>query len=333
MINSIHLTIACGDYDRTEALRTGEVEVEGATLTYLALGPEEIFFRMIKYREFDVAEMSLSTYVLSLGDEPESSPFIAIPVFPSRVFRHNSIYVNANSGIEEPGDLVGRVVGIPEYQMTAAVWIRGILAEHYAVPVESIRYRTGGLHGRGRTEKLTFAPPPGIEIQPIPSDSTLAEMLVAGDIDALYSARPPNPLLHGSDAIRRLFHDPGQAEVNYYTATGIFPIMHTVVLRRALYVEHRWLARSLTKAFAAALERAAAKISETAALPYMLPWLADELHRTQRVMGAAYWPYGIQQNAETLRAFLRYSHEQGLAAKQWRLPELFAPETEHEFVV
>ncbi len=333
MSRLLPLTLACGDYDRTQALRTGEVTVEGVDLTYLTLPVEETFFRMVNYREFDVAEMSLSTYVMTLGDDPEDSPFVALPVFPSRAFRHSGIYVNPDRGIEGPGDLVGRLVGVPEYQITAAVWIRGILAEHHGVPVDGVRYRTGGLHSPGRAEKVAVSPPPGVEIEPVPDGETLAQLLVAGELDAVYSARTPEPFTHGSPGIRRLFQDPARAEAEYFRATGVFPIMHTVVLRRELYRSHRWLARSLTKAFEAARTRALCGIDETAALRSMLPWLYEEVRRTRDIMGSDYWPYGIARNEQTLQVFLRYSYEQGLAAKAWEPDDLFAPETRQEFAI
>lgn len=333
MSRPLPLSLACGDYDRTLALRTGEVTVEGADLNYLTLPVEETFFRMISYREFDVAEMSLSSYVMSLGDDPADSPFVAIPVFPSRAFRHSGIYVHARSGIEQPADLVGRTVGVPEYQITASVWIRGILAEHHGVPVDGVRYRTGGLHAAGRAEKMAVSPPPGVEIEPIPAGATLSRLLVSGELDAVYSARTPEPFDRGSPEVRRLFRNPATAEADYFGATGIFPIMHTVVLRRDLYRRHPWLARSLLKAFDAARVRALSGLDETAALRFMLPWLYEEVRRTRELMGGDFWPYGIARNEQTLRTFLRYSFDQGLAAKPWEPEELFAPGTRQEFVI
>src|SRR5580692_13143591 len=188
MSGRVPVTLACWDYDRTAALASGEVRPEGVDLTYLSLPVEETFFRMLRHREFDAAEMSLSSYVISLGaDDPGGRPFIAIPVFPSRAFRHNGIYVNAASGIASPAELPGRTVGVAEYQLTANVWIRGILAEHYGVPVESVRYRTGGLHEPGRPEKLAVSLPADVEVAPIGAGQTLSDMLASGEIDALYT--------------------------------------------------------------------------------------------------------------------------------------------------
>ncbi|MGH3500096.1 MAG: hypothetical protein ACRDQA_04200 [Nocardioidaceae bacterium] len=297
---------------------------EGVDLTYLSLPIEETFFRMLRHREFDAAEMSLSSYVVALC---QGAPFVAIPVFPSRAFRHNGIYVNAAAGIDHPGDLVGRTVGVPEYQLTANVWIRGVLAEHHGVPVESVRYRVGGLHQPGRVEKMPLDLPPGVEVEPIPDGWTLAEMLVAGDIDALYSPRIPRPFLEGRETVRRLFPDPRPAEEAYFTQTGIFPIMHTVVLRRDVYDRDPWVAQSLYKAFEEAKRHTEDRMEETAAFRYMLPWLYDEVERVHGLMGRDFWPYGLPANDTTLRTFLGYAHAQGLTPRQLEPAELFAPET------
>jgi 4,5-dihydroxyphthalate decarboxylase len=320
----VPLTLACWDYDRTLPLATGDIRPEGADLTYLTLPVEETFFRMARYREFEVAELSLSSYVISLGQD---APFVAIPVFPSRAFRHNGIYVSAASGIQAPADLAGRLVGVPEYQVTAAVWIRGILSERHGVPVDSVRYRTGGLHEAGRTDKISHGAPPGVDIQPIPPGRTLAGMLADGEIDALYSPRTPRPFADGDPRVRRLFADPRDEEEKYYAATGIFPIMHVIVLRRDVYERWPWLAQSLYKAFEEARILTAARMAETAATRYMVPWLYADLERTHQLMGADFWTYGLAANQLTLRTFLRYSHEQGLASRHLDPAELFAPET------
>lgn len=321
---TVPVTLACWDYDRTVPLRTGEIRPAGVDLTYLNLPVEETFFRMSRFREFDAAEMSLSSYVISLCRD---GPFTAIPVFPSRSFRHNGIYVHAGSGISQPADLAGRLVGVPEYQLTAAVWIRGILAEHYGLPVASVRYRTGGLHQPGRREKLAFDPPPGVDIQPVPAGATLAGMLARGELDALYSPRTPRLFAAGDPRIRRLFPDPRAEEERYYEATRIFPIMHVVVLRRELYQRHPWLARSLQDAFEAARAAAAARLAETAASASMLPWLYAEAERTTELLGSDFWSYGLGPNEVTLAAFLRYAREQQLATRQFSPADLFAPET------
>ncbi|HKN99704.1 MAG TPA: ABC transporter substrate-binding protein [Pseudonocardiaceae bacterium] len=324
----VSLTLACWDYDRTQALADGRVRPEGVDLTYLTLPVEETFYRMMRYREFDVAELSLSSYVVSLCHD---APFVAIPVFPSRSFRHNGIYVNAGSGIERPADLVGRVVGVAEYQLTANVWIRGILDEHHGVPVDSVRYRTGGLHEPGRIEKAAVDLPPTIDIAPIEPGATLAGLLTSGDVDALYTPRSPRPFLDRDPRVRRLFADPRAEEETYYRATGIFPIMHVIALRRDVYEQRPWLAMSLYKAFTAAKAAATERLAETAAPLSMVPWSYAEFDRVRDLMGDDFWPYGLPANEHTLATFLRYSHAQGLADRLLRPDELFAEETLDSF--
>jgi 4,5-dihydroxyphthalate decarboxylase len=326
----VPLTLACWDYDRTLPLAQGDVRPAGVDLTYLSLPVEETFFRMTRFREFEAAELSLSSYVLSLGQHGlgHDAPFVAIPVFPSRAFRHNGIYVHVASGITEPAELAGRLVGVPEYQLTAAVWIRGILAERHGLPVAAVRYRTGGLHQPGRTDKIAHNTPPGVEITPIAAGQTLAGLLAEGGIDALYSPRTPRPFAAGDPRVARLFPDPRAAEEQYYADTRIFPIMHVVVLRRDVYEGRPWLARSLYQAFEEARVLTVARMAETAATRYLLPWLYADLARTQQIMGADFWTYGLTaDNEHTLRTFLRYSHEQGLASRWYEPAELFAPET------
>ncbi len=324
MSTPLRISLACGDYDRTEALRTGAVSLEGAALTYVALPPEEIFYRMLRHKEFDAAELSLSSYLMNFE---RGGDFIALPVFPSRTFRHNAVYVNASTGIREPAELAGRLVGIPEYQMTAAVWIRGTFAEHHGLPVAAPRYRTGGLNEPGRVEKLPLPDHLGVEVEPIPPDRTLTEMLLAGELDALYSARLPLPFALRDPRIVRLFEDPRAVEERYAADTGIFPIMHVVVLRRDVYEADPWLALSLYKAFEESRALAMRRMGETNALRYSLPWLYQEVEHTRSLLGSDFWPYGVAPNLPTLQTLLRYSHEQGLTDHRLTPAEIFAPET------
>jgi 4,5-dihydroxyphthalate decarboxylase len=328
-VSTLKLTLACWNYDRTRALQESRIRPEGIDLTYLNLSAEETFFRMLRHREFDVAEMSLSSYVLSLF-RPDR-PFIAIPVFPSRVFRHSSIFIHAGSGITEPGDLVGKKVGTPEYQMTAGVWIRGILAEEYRVPVTSVAYFTGGEEEPGRSEKLALDLPPEIRVQPIGPNQTLSSMLANGEIDALYAARVPSTFRSADGRVKRLFEDFLTVERDYFRRTRIFPIMHTVVIRREIYERDRWMAQSLYKAFGDAQRETYADFGDTSALKTMLPWLTAHVEDTRRQMGDDFWPYGIAGNRHTLATFLRYSCEQGLAKHRLEPDELFAPETLESF--
>jgi 4,5-dihydroxyphthalate decarboxylase len=324
-VSKLKLTLACWNYDRTRALVDGRVRPDGVDVNYLNIPVEETFFRMLRHREFDAAEMSLSSYVLSLF-HPDR-PFIAIPVFPSRFFRHSCIYVHTGSGITAPADLVGKKVGIPEYQMTAAVWIRGILADEYGVAVDSVVYHTGGQEEPGRPEKLPIELPPAIRVERIGPDQTLSSMLARGEIDALYTARTPSTFRSGDAAVKRLFEDFPAVERQYFRATNIFPIMHTVVVRREVYERHPWVAQSLYKAFCIAQREAYADLAETAALKTMLPWLTAHVEETRQAMGDDFWPYGIDRNRRTLATFLRYSHDQGLAQALLEPERLFAPET------
>ncbi len=292
-MSKLRLAMACWNYDRTRALLEDRIPVDGIDLTYINIPVEETFFRMIRHREFDVAEMSLSSYTLSMFKDPK--PFVAIPVFPSRFFRHSCIYVNRNSGIREPKDLVGKRVGNPEYQLTAGVWIRGILSDDYKVPVSSVTYY--------------------------------------GEIDAVYSPRMPSTFTQGSGNVRRLFEDYEDVEKEYYKRTKIFPIMHTVVIRREVYEKHPWVAQSLYKAFVYAQRESYEDLYETAALKFMLPWLIRHAEDTRDLMGKDFWPYGLEPNVHVLNTFLRYSFEQGLAKRLLTARDLFVPESLEAFKI
>jgi 4,5-dihydroxyphthalate decarboxylase len=317
------VTLACGSYDRTRALADGRVRMEGVDLRYLELDPEEIFFRMLSYGEFDVAELSLSSYVLT---HLAGGPFVAVPVFPSRMFRHTSVYVSEASGITSPAQLAGRLVGIAEYQLTANVWIRGILEEYYGLAFRSVRYRTGGLNEQGRREKIPLKLPPDIDIEPIPDDRTLSSMLAAGEIDAIYSPRAPDSFAPGN-GVRRLFGDSRERERQYFRDSGVFPIMHVLVMRRPVYEANPWLARSLVKAFGKAKDLAYRELARTAALAVTLPWVREEYEESIGLLGEDFWSYGIDANRHVIETFVRYSHQQGLLSRLPEPDELFAQET------
>jgi 4,5-dihydroxyphthalate decarboxylase len=335
------ITLACGPYDRTRALADGRVRVAGADVRYVRLDPEEIFFRMLTYGEFDVSEMSLSTYLLT---HQAGGPFVAIPVFPSRMFRHTGVYVNrarlpgSTDAAEAARALAGATVGLAEYQLTANVWIRGILAEHYGVPAASVRYRTGGLNSPGRHEKFTVTLPPEIDIAPIPAGRTLSAMLADGELDAVYSPRAPASFNAGTGnantgSVGRLFADTRAEEERYFAATGIFPVMHVIVIHRRVYEGNRWLARELLKSFTAAKQLAYEELARTVALSASLPFVREEYERTVATMGADYWAYGIEANQAVLSTFARYAAEQHLIAEAPEPGLLFAPETREEFII
>jgi len=321
----MRLTLACWDYDRTRALMDGSVAPDGIELVYLNQPVEETFFRMMRHREYDCSEMSLSSYVASL--QVENPPFIAIPVFPSRFFRHSCIFISAKSGIRQPADLKGKRIGVPEYQMTAPVWIRGILSDDYAVKVTDVEHFSGGEEEPGRDEKLKINLPSTINLRPIGPTQTLSRMLADGELDALVTARAPSTFHREPEKVKRLFPNYVEVEKEYYRRTKIFPTMHTIVIRRDVYAQNPWVAQSLAKAFTAAKAKAYALYNQTAALPAMVPWLVAELEEARREMGQDWWPYGLEPNRKVLETFLRYHHEQGLSKRRFTPEELFARET------
>jgi 4,5-dihydroxyphthalate decarboxylase len=326
----LRLSLACWDYDRTRALVDGRVQPDGIELIYLNQPVEETFFRMLRFQEFDASEMSLSSYVASLGRaEP---PFIAIPAFPSRFFRHSCIFVSAKSGIRQPADLKGKRIGVPEYQMTAPVWIRGILSDEYGVKVTEVQHLSGGEEEPGRDEKLKLDLPSSIKLTPIGPAQTLSGMLAAGELDALVTARAPSTFTT-TDSVKRLFPDYVAKEKEYFKRTKIFPIMHTVVIRRDVYAKNPWVAQSLYKAFVAAKKIAADMYNQTAALTSMLPWSVAAADEARAEMGDDWWPYGLGPNRHVLETFLRYHHEQGLSKRLFKPEELFAKETLESFKV
>jgi 4,5-dihydroxyphthalate decarboxylase len=327
----LRLTLSIWDYDRTRALADGSVRPEGIDLNVLELPVEETFFRMARFREFDVAEMSMSSYTVSLHREPQ--PFIAIPVFPSRFFRHSSIFISAKSGIQEPKDLIGRKIGTPEYQMTAPVWIRGILSDDYGVKPDSVEYWTGGEEETQRDEKIKLDLPPNIKVRPIGPDKMLSAMIASGEIDALHTARAPSTFYSKPDAVKRLFPDFVAVEREYYRRTKIFPIMHVIAIRREIYEKNRWIAMSLYKAFVKAQRRTYRSLRETAAHMAMLPWLTAHVEDAIREMGEDWWSYGFHANRHVFETFLRYHHEQGLSKRRLVPEEMFAPETMEAFKI
>lgn len=306
-MGKLELSLGCWDYDRVQPLMDGRVRPDGIDLNFLNMIVEETFFRMLRNREFDVSEMSMSSYCVSLT-KPDR-PFVAIPVFPSRFFRHSCIYVNADAGIEKPTDLIGKRVGTPEFQMTAPVWIRGILDEHYGVPVDSVTYVTGGEETPNRDEKIKLDLPDNIRIERIGPDDTLAQMLADGRIDALHTARKPST--HDGVGVKRLFPDYVPIEQKYYRDTGIFPIMHVIAIRREVYESNRWIAMNLFKAFREAQALCYEGLKETAALKGMLPWFNAHVEETFATMGEDFWPYGVPKNRASLDTFLGYLFHPG----------------------
>ncbi|MEK6602418.1 MAG: ABC transporter substrate-binding protein [Candidatus Binatota bacterium] len=330
-MEKLFLTVACGDYDRTKALQDGTVQPEGIRLNYLPLQAEEIFWRMGGHQEFDASEMSLSNQITMVSRG--NAPFVAIPVFPSRFFRHSCVFINTESGIKGPQDLKGKKVGAPEYSITAAVWIRGMLQDDYGVKARDMEWLVGGQEETGRKERVTLKLPPEIKVSPIAPDKTLNGMLESGEIHALISARAPSSFVKGSPKVRRLFPNYKEVEMDYYKRTKIFPIMHVLVIRRGLYEQHPWVARSLYKAFCEAKERAIKAMHVSNTLACTLPWLFAEIEQLKQIFGPDWWPYGIEPNRQLLETLIRYMGEQGLTDKAVKVEEIFASNAVGEFKI
>ncbi len=318
------LSLAGCDYDRTRAIFDGRVKIKGCEIVPVAMSPEEAFHRAFRYQEFDITELSLSNYmnVTAKG----TGHYAAIPVFPSRLFRHSSIYVRADRGVARPQDLAGKTVGVPEYQMTAAVWVRGILQDEYGVKPNAIKWRNGGLEEPGRKQKVALDLPPDVELKPIPSTETLAQHLDEGKIDALITALAPS-CFGRNPQVRRLFQDYRAAEEDYFKRTRMFPIMHLVGIRKSLLDAHPWLAVNTYNAFIEAKQICYANLQKIGHLFTTLPWPVEEFERARALMGEDFWSYGIDSNVKEIETITRYSFEQGLTARKLTAEDLFVPST------
>jgi len=319
----VPITITCGNYDRTRPIMDGRVKVEGCAVTYLPLYPEEIFFRAFRYHEFDVCELSFSSYLRTVANG--TSAYVGIPAFVSRIFRHSGIYIRRDAGIATPADLRGKRVGLPEYQITAVVWMRGMLQHEYGVAPAEIHWRSGGQEQPGRGERTPLKPIPGLDLQAIGDDRTLVGMLRDGELDALFTARPPSSFLRGEPYIGRLFPDTRAAEMAYYRKTGLFPIMHLVGIRKTLLERYPWLATSVYKAFCEAKALAMIDLRDVNALMVTLPFLEAETLATMAAMGDDFWRYGVHENKGEIEALTGYALEQGLVDRKLAPEELFAP--------
>jgi 4,5-dihydroxyphthalate decarboxylase len=324
----LDLTLAGGFYDRTMALISGRVRPAGVRLRYLAMPIEEVFWRALRHAEFDAAEISLAYYMTlrARGDRT----YTAIPVFPSRFFRHGCIFVPAGSPRRALADLCGATIGLPEYTMTACVWVRGLLADECGIRASEIRWRAGGIEHPGRRDRADLDPPPGVDLRPIDPGTTLNQLLSEGRLDAVISPRIPSA--YWSGGVRRLPPDFQAAEADYFERTGIFPVMHTVALRTDVYERHPWVAQSLFDAYQAAKQAAYEWLADINALPVALPWYVAEYERTRRIFGRDPWADGFDANRRQLLTLARYLAEQGLAPAV-DVEMLFAPNTRDRFVI
>ncbi|MCW5238373.1 substrate-binding domain-containing protein [Verminephrobacter eiseniae] len=320
----LQLSVAMGDYDRTRALFDGRVQIDGVDPVCSLLNPEEMFFRAMRSQDFDITELSLSSYLLrhARGD----CPYIAIPVFLSRAFRHTSIYVRKDR-IQRPQDLRGRRVGLPEYQLTANVWARAILHDDHGLRPQDMVWVRGGIDTPGRPEKVRLQLPPDIRIEQAPEGTTISELLDRGDIDGFMAPRPPSRQALENPCIGWLFDDPTAAAKDYYRRTGVFPIMHVVGIRKELAERHRWLPVAVLKAFTQAKAVALELLADTSATKVTLPFVEEQLKAARETMGQDYWSYGVAAARNTLEAFVRHHHAQGLSASVVPVQALFHPAT------
>ncbi len=319
-MSKLQLSVAMGDYDRTRALFDGRVQIDGVSPVCMSLSPEEIFFRAFRGAEFDISELSLSSYLVkaSRGE----CPYVAVPVFLSRAFRHTAIYVRKDR-IARPQDLKGRRVGVPEYQLTANVWARALLQDDFGVHPRDIHWVRGGISSPGRPEKIRLALPPDVHMTDAPEGRTISDLLDQGEIDGFIAPRPPHGAAASNPNVGWLFDDPTATAKDYFRRTGIFPIMHVVGVRRSLAEQHPWLPGAVFKAFSEAKALALAALADTSATKVTLPFVEEQLKAAHETLGEDFWSYGVAANRRTLQNFVQHHHGQGLSARLMEVDELF----------
>jgi 4,5-dihydroxyphthalate decarboxylase len=327
-MSKLNLSVAVRDYDRTRPLSDGLVQIDGVDPVFLALEPEEIFFRAFRHAEFDICELSMSSSIVKTVQG--GFPYVAVPAFVSRAFRHTSIYVRTDR-VKQPADLKGRKVGLSEYQLTANVWARALLEDQYGVKPSDIHWIRGGLEQAGRVEKIAVTLPGEIKIDAAPEGRTLNAMLEAGEIDAFIGPRTPSCFERGAPNVGWLFPDPMAAATDYFRVTGFFPIMHLIGVRRTLVQQHPWLPAAVLKAFTQAKSICLAKLEDTSASKVTLPFMEEQVKAARDLMGADFWPYGIAPNRKQLDYFLGQHHRQGLSPRLVTVEELFHPTTFETF--
>ncbi len=330
-MNELRLSIAVGNYDRVRPLRDGEVKIDGVLPIFLDLEPEEIFFRAFRHAEFDVCEMSLSSTVVQIAKG--TAEYIALPVYPSRIFRHTGIYIRTDRGIKRPEDLKGRRVGIPEYQLTACVWIRALLQDEYGVAPSDVTWVRSGIESPGRPEKIRLNLPEGVRMVEPDEPKSLSQLLADGDIDAIVAPRPPSCFERRLPHIGWLFPDPMAAAKEYFRRTGIFPIMHVLGVRRELVEAYPFLPASLVKAFTEAKDLTVARLEDNSAAKATLPWLEEQVAEARALMGHDFWSYGVESNRKLLDTFLEHHHKQGLSERRLAIEDIFPPSVMESVVI
>lgn len=320
----LELSVACQITDRTRALFDGKVAIEGCKANFVSGPAEELFQRAFRHGEFDISELSLGTHLLTTARG--ESRYIGVPVFLSRSFRHSAIYVRTDRGIDSPQALKGCRIGVPDFQQTAGIWVRGMLGDEYGVTSRDVRWVVGGLEQAGREARVPYRLPDDIHIEPIGADQALASLLDAGDIDAVIAPKPPS-CFGRNERVRRLFPDFRSDEEAWFTRTGLFPPMHMLGIRRTLVEQHPWLPVNVYAAFRKSRDLALAELAVTDTLRVMHPWLTSEFERVKSLMGADYWRYGMKENRLDLETLQRYARSDGLIQEEVPLERLFATST------
>ncbi|WP_250437905.1 ABC transporter substrate-binding protein [Caballeronia sp. ATUFL_F2_KS9A] len=330
-MGKLNLSVAVGNYDRMRPLVDGEAQIDGVDPIFMLQDPEEIFFRAFRHADYDICELSLSSY--SVKTAAGTSPYIGVPIFPSRAFRHTSIYVRNDRGIESPADLKGKRIGVPEYQLTANVWARLFLEEDHGLKPSDVTWVRGGYEEAGRLEKISLKLPGDVRLENAPENQTISGMLASGEIDALIGPRAPSCFANGHPNVKYLFDDPQKAAADWYTRTKLFPIMHLLGVRRTLAEQHPWLPGAVAKAFEKSKALALARLSDTSATKVTLPFVEEQLRNARRLMGHDFWSYGFEPNRHVLSRFLERHHQEGLSSRLLQPEELFHPATLESFKI
>jgi 4,5-dihydroxyphthalate decarboxylase len=330
-MSKLNLSVAVGNYDRMRPLVDGEVQIDGVDPVFMLHDPEEIFFRAFRHADFDITELSMSSYTVKTANG--DCPYIGVPVFPSRAFRHTSIYIRTDRGIQTPADLRGKRIGVPEYQLTANVWVRLFLEEEYGIKPNEMLWVRGGYEEAGRIEKINLNLTGGVEVVNAPEGETLSNMLANGDLDAVIGPRAPSCFTQGHPHVGYLFEDPMSEAKDWYQRTKLFPIMHLLGIRKTLVEQHPWLPFAVFKAFEQSKQVALTRLSDTSATKVTLPFVEDQLRAARQLMGEDFWSYGFEPNRRTLERFLAQHHAEGLSGRLVSPKELFHPASMESFKI